>query len=59
MLRLCGAELLEIPAVPYKDPNNYVHVSERLANELGGFWANQWDNTANADGHYRSTGPEI
>src|SRR3954463_14744175 len=59
MLRLCGAELREVPPVPYKDPNNYVHVSERLAKELGAFWANQWDNTANADGHYRSTGPEI
>jgi cysteine synthase A len=59
MLRLCGAELREVPAVPYKDPNNYVHVSERVAKELGGFWANQWDNTANRDGHYRSTGPEI
>jgi cysteine synthase len=59
MLRLCGAELREVPAVPYKDPNNYVHVSERLAKELGAFWANQWDNTANADGHYRSTGPEL
>jgi cysteine synthase A len=59
MLRLCGAELREVPAVPYKDPNNYVHVSERLAKELGAFWANQWDNIANRDGHYRSTGPEI
>jgi len=59
MLRLCGAELREVPAVPYKDPNNYVHVSERVAKEVGGFWANQWDNTANRDGHYRSTGPEI
>jgi cysteine synthase len=59
MLRLCGAELREVPAVPYKNPQNYVHVSERLAKTLGGFWANQWDNTANADGHYRSTGPEI
>lgn len=59
MLRLCGAELREVPAVPYRDPNNYVHVSERVAKELGAFWANQWDNTANADGHYRSTGPEI
>src|SRR5437879_1073166 len=59
MLRLCGAELREVPAVPYKDPNNYVHVSERVAEELGAFWANQWDNTANRDGHYRSTGPEI
>jgi len=59
MLRLCGAELRQVPAVPYKDPNHYVHVSERLAKELGAFWANQWDNTANRDGHYRSTGPEI
>jgi cysteine synthase A len=59
MLRLCGAELREVPAVPYKDPNNYVHVSERLAKELGAFWANQWDNTANRDGHIASTGPEI
>jgi cysteine synthase A len=59
MLRLCGAELREVPAVPYKDPNNYVHVSERLAQELGALWANQWDNTANRDGHYKSTGPEI
>ena len=59
MLRLCGAELREVPAVPFKDPNNYVHVSERLAKEIGGFWANQWENTANRDGHYRSTGPEI
>jgi len=59
MLRLCGAELREVPAVPYKDPNNYVHQSERLAQELGALWANQWDNTANRDGHYKSTGPEI
>src|SRR5918997_6394438 len=59
MLRLCGAELIEVPAVPYANPNNYVHVSERLAKEMGAFWANQWDNTANRDGHYRSTGPEI
>src|SRR6185503_19207924 len=59
MLRLCGAELREVPAVPYKDPSNYVHVSERLAKEMGGFWANQWDNTANREGHIQSTGPEI
>jgi cysteine synthase len=65
MLRLCGAELREVPAVPYKDPNNYVHVAERLAGELaasepaGVIYANQWDNTANRDGHYRTTGPEI
>src|SRR5687768_2091221 len=59
MLRLCGAELREVPAVPYKNPDNYVHVSERLAQELGAFWANQWDNTANREGHIASTGPEI
>jgi cysteine synthase A len=59
MLRLCGAELREVPALPYKDPGNYVHVSERLAGELGAFWANQWDNTANREGHVKSTGPEI
>src|SRR4249919_3991830 len=47
MLRLCGAELREVPAVPYKNPDNYVHVSERVARELGAFWANQWENTAN------------
>ncbi|MCC7046724.1 MAG: pyridoxal-phosphate dependent enzyme, partial [Alphaproteobacteria bacterium] len=62
MLRLCGAELREVPAVPYKDPNNYVHVSERLAKELnksepnGAIWAQQFDNVANRDGHYRTTG---
>ncbi len=59
MLRLCGAELREVPAVPYTNPDNYVHVSERLANELDAAWANQWDNTANRDGHFQSTGPEI
>ncbi len=65
MLRLCGADLREVPAVPYRDPNNYVHVSERLAAELaetepnGVLWANQWDNVANRHGHYVSTGPEI
>lgn len=65
MLRLCGAELREVPAVPYTDPNNFIHVAERLAEELaasdpnGALYANQWDNLANRDGHYRSTGPEI
>ena len=59
MLRFCGAELREVAAVPYKDPNNYVHLSERLAKELSAFWANQWDNTANREGHILSTGPEI
>jgi cysteine synthase len=65
LLRLCGAELREVPAVPYRNPENYVHVSERLAGELaasepaGVLWANQWDNRANRDAHYRGTGPEI
>jgi cysteine synthase len=64
-LRLCGAELREVPAVPYGDPNNYVQVAERLAKELadreteGVVYANQWDNLANREGHRRSTGPEI
>jgi cysteine synthase A len=64
-LRLCGAELREVPAVPYKNPNNYVHVAERLAKELaeaepcGVLYANQWDNLANREGHYRTTGPEL
>jgi cysteine synthase len=65
MLRLCGAELVEVPAVPYANPNNYVKVSGRLAEELaktepnGAIWANQFDNVANRDGHIRTTGPEI
>jgi cysteine synthase A len=64
-LRLCGATLREVPAVPYKDPNNYVKVAERTARELaatepnGVVYANQWDNLANRDAHYRGTGPEI
>ena len=64
-LRLCGADLRLVPAVPYRDPNNYVRYSERLADELraelggGVIWANQFDNTANRDGHIAGTGPEI
>ncbi|MDH3411809.1 MAG: cysteine synthase A [Gammaproteobacteria bacterium] len=64
-LRLCGAELREVPAVPYRDRNNYVHIAERTAAELaeteqhGVLYANQWDNVANRDGHAASTGPEI
>ena len=64
-LRLCGAELVEVPAVPYANPNNYVKVSGRLADELakseanGAVWANQFDNVANRDGHIKTTGPEI
>jgi cysteine synthase A len=65
MLRLLGADLRLVPAVPYKDPNNYVKVAGRLAEELartepeGAIWANQFDNVANREGHYRTTGPEI
>jgi cysteine synthase A len=65
MLRLCRAELRLVPAVPYKDPGNYVHVSQRIAEELadsdphGAIWANQFDNLANRRGHYETTGPEI
>ncbi len=64
-LRVSGAELREVPAVPYRDPNNYVHVAERTAKELsqtapnGVLYANQWDNLANREGHTASTGPEI
>ena len=65
MLRLCGADLRLVPAVPYSNPDNYVRYSGRLAEEIaasepnGAIWANQFDNTANRDGHYRTTGPEI
>jgi len=59
LLRLVGAELREVPAVPYSDPGNYVHVAERLAAERGGFWARQFDNLANREIHYQTTGPEI
>ncbi|MDF1686965.1 MAG: cysteine synthase A [Parvibaculaceae bacterium] len=65
MLRLCGAELIEVPALPYKDPNNYVKYSGRLAQELsasepnGAIWANQFDNVANRQAHIETTGPEI
>jgi cysteine synthase A len=65
MLRLAGAELVEVPAVPYANPNNYVKVSGRLAEELarthpeGAVWANQFDNVANRQAHVETTGPEI
>ena len=65
MIRLAGAELIEVPAVPYKNPNNYVRYSERLAFELdktepkGAIWANQFDNVANRQAHIDGTGPEI
>ena len=58
-IRLAGAELMEVDAVPYANPGNYVRVSERVAAERGGLWANQFDNTANREAHATSTGPEI
>ena len=65
MLRLAGAELVQVPAAPYRNPNNFVRYSERLANELarttneGVIWANQFDNVANRQAHIETTGPEI
>mmetsp|Transcript_1531 Transcript_1531/g.2424 ORF Transcript_1531/g.2424 Transcript_1531/m.2424 type:complete len:394 (+) Transcript_1531:79-1260(+) len=64
LLRSFGAQLIEVPAVPFKDPNNYVHVAQRVAETLRkkghrAFYANQWDNTANRAAHIASTGPEV
>jgi len=65
MIRLAGAELVEVPAAPYKNPNNFVRYSERLAHALnqsepnGAIWANQFDNVANRQSHIETTGPEI
>lgn len=65
MLRLAGAELVQVPAAPYRNPNNFVRYSERLAQELaktepnGAIWANQFDNVANRQAHIETTGPEI
>src|SRR5579871_5314467 len=65
ILRLAGAELVEVPAAPYSNPNNYVRYSGRLAEALaksepnGAVWANQFDNVANRRGHFDTTGPEI
>ena len=65
MLRLAGAELVQVPAAPYSNPNNYVHYSQRLAEALaktdpnGVIWANQFDNVANREAHIQTTGPEI
>ena len=58
-LRMIGADLRLVPAKPFRDPGNYVHVSRRLAEETGAVWANQFDNLANREGHRLSTGPEI
>jgi cysteine synthase A len=64
-LRLCGAELIEVPALPYSNPNNYQHIARRLADDLrkseknGLLFANQWNNLDNRKAHYVSTGPEI
>lgn len=64
-LRLMGAQLVEVPAVPYKNPNNYVKLSARLAEQIaatdpnGAMWANQFDNVANRQAHIETTGPEI
>jgi cysteine synthase A len=65
MLRLCGAELVEVPALPYSNPNNYQHIARRLAEQLrkteknGVLFADQWNNRDNRLAHYVSTGPEI
>src|ERR671937_3202180 len=65
MLRLCGAELVEVPAAPYANPNNYQHIGRRLADQLrkdepnGVLFADQWNNLDNRKAHYRSTGPDI
>jgi cysteine synthase A len=65
MLRLCGAQLVEVPAVPYSNPNNYQHIGRRLAAELrktepnGVLFADQWNNLDNRKAHYVSTGPEV
>ena len=65
MLRLCGAELVEVPAVPYANPNNYQHIGRRIADELrsrepnGVLFADQWNNLDNRKAHFISTGPEI
>jgi len=60
LLKTLGAEVRRVPPKPYKDPENFQHIARRTAEAIpGGWWANQFDNTANMEGHYRTTGPEI
>lgn len=60
MLRALGAKVRTVPPKPYSDPENYNHVAKRVASEIpGGYWTNQFDNVANREFHYRTTGPEI
>ncbi len=60
VLRILGAEVHPVPAKPYRDPDNYQHIARRMAEEMpNAIWANQFDNTANRDAHYRTTGPEL
>jgi cysteine synthase A len=60
LLKTLGAEVRRVPPKPYKDPENFQHIARRTAEAIeGGWWANQFDNPANQDGHYRTTGPEI
>jgi len=58
-VKSCGAELREVPPVAYDNPRNYVHVARNIAKEIGGYFCNQFDNIANREGHYQTTGPEI
>ena len=59
LLRNLGADVIPVPAKPYKDPDNYIHIAHRMADEKGWFWANQFDNVANRRAHEETTGPEI
>jgi cysteine synthase A len=59
LLQTLGADVITVPAKPYSDPLNYNHIARRLAEDRGWFWANQFDNTANRDAHFKTTGPEI
>ena len=56
---MLGAEVRAVPAVPWEDAQNYNHQARRYAQERGGFWADQFDNRANRQGHFQSTGPEL